>query len=329
MPVLHLLLAATALGVAPGPAAGQSPTVDELVSAVVRVKTFIDPDARTLQNLGREREGSGIVIDDQGLVLTIGYLMVEAYAAEVTTNDDRRVPADVIGYDHETGFGLLRATAPLKVRPLSLGRSAELRPREAVIVASFGGAQRAMPALVVARGEFAGSWEYLLEDAIFTAPPHPSWGGAALINREGKLVGIGSLLVADASRGSGERMPGNMFVPIDLLSPIFADLLSSGRVARPARPWLGMNTEETANGLVVNRVAPNGPAAQAGVAKGDVVVAINGNRPVNLADFYRKLWATGAAGVTVRLDVQRDGDARTLSVRTMNRYDHLRLNSTF
>jgi S1-C subfamily serine protease len=192
----------------------QPASVEELVSAVVRINTHITPDGRTVQGLGREREGSGILIDADGLVLTIGYLMVEAYAAEVVDNNGRAVPANVVGYDHETGFGLLRTIEPLKLKPMPLGKSAEIREGDPVLIASFGGPAMVGGAYVVAKREFAGSWEYLLDEALFTAPPHPAWSGAALINREGKLVGVGSLIVGDAARGS-EKVPGNMFVPID------------------------------------------------------------------------------------------------------------------
>jgi S1-C subfamily serine protease len=197
---------------------------------VVRINTHITPDGRTVQGLGREREGSGILIDADGLVLTIGYLMVEAYAAEVVDNNGRAVPANVVGYDHETGFGLLRTIEPLKLKPMPLGKSAEIREGDPVLIASFGGPATVGGAYVVAKREFAGSWEYLLDEALFTAPPHPAWSGAALINREGKLVGVGSLIVGDAARGS-EKVPGNMFVPIDRLAPILGDLITAGRTA--------------------------------------------------------------------------------------------------
>src|SRR3989442_4069441 len=174
-------------------------SLDELVSAVVRIKTHINPDGRTVENLGREREGSGIVIDDKDLVLTIGYLMVEAHAAEIVTNDGRAVPANIVGYDQETGFGLLQSISPLKVKPLPLGKSADVKEREPVVVASFGGLDKAGAAYVVSKRVFAGNWEYVVDDALFTAPPHPNWSGAALISREGKLVGVGSLIVGDAN----------------------------------------------------------------------------------------------------------------------------------
>ena len=177
-------------------------SLDELLAAVVRVKTMIEPDARTADSLGREREGSGVVIDGDGLVLTIGYLMVEARTPEIGTKDGRTVPAAVVGYDHETGFGLLRGLVPLKVAPIAFGRSADVKEADPVLVASAGGAAMVLPARVVAKREFAGSWEYLVGEALFTAPPHPAWSGAALINRDGRLVGIGSLIVGDAAAGA-------------------------------------------------------------------------------------------------------------------------------
>jgi S1-C subfamily serine protease len=306
----------------------QTARVEELVSAVVRVKTHINPEGRTVQGLGREREGSGIVIDSTGLVLTIGYLMVEAYAAEVVDNNGRTVPADVVGYDHESGFGLLRAIEPLKLKPMALGKSAEVKEGDPVLVASFGGAAMVGGAYVVAKRAFAGSWEYMLEEALFTAPPHPAWSGAALINREGKLVGVGSLIVGEAVSGS-DKTPGNMFVPIDQLTPILGDLISAGRKTGPGRPWLGLNTEELRGRLFVSRVTPEGPAEKAGIKRGDVVVGVNGEQPKNLADFYRKVWAQGSAGASIALDVLQDSEVKRLNVKSINRLDHLKLKSTF
>ena len=308
-------------------AKAQTTTVEELGSAVLQIKTHVNPNGRTVETLGAEREGSGIVIDEKGLVLTIGYLMVEAYAAEVTTNRGETVAAEVVGYDHATGFGLLRATAPLKVKPMSLGKSAEIRERDPVLIASFGGTRMVAPAHVVARREFAGSWEYLLDEAIFTTPPHPAWSGAALISRSGELVGVGSLIVANAV-GTGEGVAGNMFVPIDGLPPILSDLIAAGRSREPARPWLGLNTEEAGGKLVVARVTAGGPAEKAGVRRGDLVIGVGGDVASNLADFYRKVWAKGAAGVTVSLDVLRENQPRRFEVQSMDRIDHLKLDPT-
>jgi serine protease Do len=309
-----------------GPAAAQAPSLDELLSAVVQIKTYIAPEGRTVQGLGKERSGSGIVIDQNGLVLTIGYLMVEAYAAEVVSGN-RTVPAQVIGYDHETGFGLLRTNEPLKVRPLAMGKSADLADRDPVLVASFGGPEMAAPAFVVAKREFAGNWEYMLDEAIFTAPPHPAWSGAALISREGKLVGVGSLVVGDAT-GTQQHFPGNMFVPIDRLPPILGDLITDGRVSGPAKPWLGITTDEARGRLFVTRVAPGGPGEKAGIKSGDVIVGVNGAAPKNLADFYRKVWAVGPAGTEVPLDVLQGSSSRRIGVQSIDRHSHLKLKTS-
>jgi serine protease Do len=323
-----LLVASVAVLLTVSAAAAQNAWVEELAAAVVRIKTHINPEGRTIEGLGREREGSGVLIDSDGLVLTIGYLMVEAYAAEVVTNDGRTVPASVVGYDHESGFGLLRTLEPLKLKPMALGKSSEIKERDPVLVASFGGAAMVAPAYVVAKREFAGSWEYMLDDALFTSPPHPAWSGAALINREGKLVGIGSLIVGDAV-GGGDKTPGNMFVPIDRLPPILADLIASGRIPGPGRPWLGLNAEELRGRLFVSRVTPGGPADKAGVKRGDVIVGVKGEPPKNLADFYRKVWAQGDAGVSVPLEVLQDSAVRRVEVKSINRLDHLKLKSSF
>jgi S1-C subfamily serine protease len=305
--------------------AAQAPSLDDIVNAVVRVKTAIHPEGRTVGNLGREREGSGIVIDGNGLILTIGYLMVEAYAAEITTSDGRSWPANVVGYDNETGFGLLQSVGPLKVKPLPLGKAVDVKDHDPVVVANFEGPARAM---VVAKREFAGSWEYLLDEAIFTAPPVQNWSGAALVSREGKLVGIGSLVVGDAT-GKQDNVPGNMFVPIDRLPPILGDLMADGRVSAPAKPWLGLNTEEVRGRLFVARVTPDGPAAKAGIERGDIILAVNGEAPKSLADFYRKIWAVGSAGTTIPLDVLHRSDKKRVDVKSINRLDHLKLKSTF
>jgi S1-C subfamily serine protease len=320
---LSLFLALAVALLAAASARAASP--EELVAAVVRIKTFINPDGQTVQTLGREREGSGIVIDESGLVLTIGYLMVEAHAAQIVTNEGRTVPAEIVGYDHETGFGLLRATAPLKVKPLAFGRSADVKERDPVLI--VGASDAVQPAYVVAKREFAGSWEYLLDEAIFTSPPHPAWSGAALVSRDGKLLGVGSLIVGDAA-GDGSAKPGNMFVPIDRLPPILGDLLADGRVSGAGRPWLGVTADDTRGRLTVARVTPGGPADRAGLQRGDVITSVAGDEPRSLADFYRKIWAFGAAGATVPLDVIHDGDKRRLDVKSINRLDHLRLKST-
>jgi S1-C subfamily serine protease len=323
-----LIAAAIALLVTGVSARAQTTTVEELFSAVVQLKTYINPEGRTVRGLGQQRTGSGIVIDDMGLILTIGYLMVEAHAAEVVTNSGRKVAAEVVGYDHDTGFGLMRATEPLGVKPLPLGKSSDLREKDQVLAASFGGRAGIAPAYVVSRREFVGSWEYLIDAAIFTAPAHSEWSGAALVTREGKLVGVGALVVGDAT-GEGKGVAGNMYVPIDLLPPILADLIAGGRVPGPGRPWIGLNAEEIRGRIFVTRVTPGGPAEQAGVRRGDLVVGVNGAAAKTLADFYRKVWGSGVAGAAVPLDILRDSGALRLDIKSINRLDHLKLKSTF
>ena len=320
---LALLLSLAALAAAPV----RADSVEALIAGVVRIKTFINPDGQTVQALGREREGSGIVIDEDGLVLTIGYLMVEAHAAEVITNEGRTLAATVVGYDPETGFGILRTLAPMKVKPLPFGRSTDVKAGDPVLIASGGGLDNMRPARVAAKREFAGSWEYLLDEAIFTTPPHPAWSGAALISREGKLIGVGSLIVGDA-RGDGSGTPGNMFVPIEKLPPILGDLIADGRVSGAGHPWLGVAADDVRGHLMVGRVTPGGPADKAGIRKGDEIVGVGGETPRGLADFYRKVWAAGPAGTTVPLDVDQDGRTRRIDVPSINRLDNLKLKST-
>jgi branched-chain amino acid transport system permease protein len=295
------------------------------LEAVVRVHAEIPAEARTAGVLGTKRDGSGVVIDDAGLVVTIGYLITEAMAAEVATASGKVSRADIVGFDIASGLGLLRAADPLEVKPLPLGTAKGLVENSTVVAAGHGGAEAAQPAVVVSRRTFAGYWEYLLEDAIFTAPPYSNWSGAALIAPDGKLAGIGSLIVSDAAAG----VPGNMFVPIDKLLPVMGDLIAFGRPASAARPWLGANLQEVDGALVVRRVAPDGPAEAAGLRHGDRVTAIDGSPVRDPADLYRKLWARGEAGVTVKLTVARQGEERDIAVKTIDRYRYLKLNTTY
>jgi serine protease Do len=304
------------------------PKLDQLLSGVVRVKTFINPDGRTVETLGRQRRGSGVVIDSQGLVVTIGYLMVEAVSAEVTTTDGSTVQAEVLGYDHDTGFGLLKAALPLKARPFVIGKSADLKEKDPVLAASFGGIDGVAPALVALKREFAGNWEYLIDGAIFTAPPHTDWSGAALIDKDGKLVGVGSLIVNDVT-GKGGNAPGNMYVPIDLLTPVLADLIAGGGGQGKPRPWIGLTTEELRGRLFVARTTQGAPAERAGLKKGDIILGVGGEPVAGLADFYRKIWKLGEAGTLVPLDILGDNGMKRVEVKSMNRNDHLRLKSTF
>lgn len=300
------------------------------LDAVIGVRATVPDDARTAQILGTHRAGSAIVIDENGLVLTIGYLIMEAISAELVLPGDKAVPAEVVAYDYETGFGLLRALGPLGIEPIAFGESSALLVDSRVLVAGSSGTgeQEVIGATVVSRREFAGYWEYLLPNAIFTAPPHMAFGGAALIGRDGRLLGVGSLIVGDAG-GPERHVPGNMFVPIDALKPILADLVADGRSKAPARPWLGVSSEETRGRLFVTRVTPNGPAAKAGLVKDDIIIAVAGEKVTGQADFYRKIWALGEAGTQVPLTVLGRDGVRDVTITSASRYDHLKLKPSY
>ncbi len=320
------LMASVLPGFAPVSAAGvgDAPkTVVSAVGSVTGIRTEVPDDAHTASLLGTERGGSAVVIDDSGLAVTIGYLLLECRRVMLADADGAWVQAGFVGYDFETGFGLARAKRPLGLEPMPLGDSATLREGDKVTIAGQGGRDRAMPAELVSRREFAGYWEYLLDDALFTAPAYPNWSGAAMIGRDGRLLGIGSLLVEDAEPGGGTRQ-GNMFVPVGLLAPVLDQIASEGRVRRRPRPWLGMFTTEVHGSLVVAHIAEGGPAARAGIEPGDVIVRVAKEPIVDLGDLYRRMWALGPAGATVPLTIVRDGAAIELSVRSGDRYVHFR-----
>lgn len=297
------------------------------IDAVVGVTAKVPNDARTAEHLGTERQGSGVVIGEDNLVLTIGYLIMEAEQAEILLPGDRNVPADIVAYDYETGFGLLRALSPLGIEPIALGRSKGLRENSQVLAVGYGSPPQIVPARVVSRRTFAGYWEYLLPEAIFTSPPHPAFGGAALIGSDGRLLGIGSLIVGDAAKD--QPVPGNMFVPIDALQPIFEDLLAKGRSQAPPKPWLGVYSEEFRGHVVVTRVAPGGPASRAGIEANDVIAEVAGVPVSTLSEFYRSIWALGDAGAEVPLTVVSRAGVRPVTVTSGDRYDWLRLEPTY
>jgi len=299
--------------------------IDRAVQAVVRVEAKIPSDARTVAGLGTARDGHGVVIDDQGLILTIGYLILEADTITVTAAGGKPIPAGHVAYDHNTGFGLIRAIKPLGVKPIKLGDSDRVKLNQVLLVAGHGGGFNASPAHLVSRRNFAGYWEYLLEKALFTAPPFDAFGGASLIDEKGQLVGIGSLIVPNAADPETVS-PGNMFVPINALKPILGDLLSGQSPPGRNRPWIGVHTQEVQGRLFVSRASKKGPAAKAGVKDGDLIISV-GNKPINgQMDFYKKLWAVGPAGSEIPLTIltQQSG-IKTITVKSINRYQWLKL----
>jgi len=278
--------------------------LDRVLSSVVGLHSIIPSDAFTADTLGTERAGNGVLIDD-GLVLTIGYLITEAEAVWLHLGDGRVVEGHALGFDSVSGFGLVQALGRIELDSLPLGSSAATQNGDRVVVGGFGGRTRSVASHIVAKQPFAGYWEYLLEEAIFTYPAHPNWGGTGLISSRGELIGIGSLQLEREREGNAEHV--NMIVPIDLLKPVLDDLRKFGRVNKPARPWLGMFSTEVENRVVVVGISPKGPAARAELKAGDVILAVKGQTVSSQSEFYRKLWALGPAGVDVPLTVYHGG----------------------
>jgi S1-C subfamily serine protease len=278
--------------------------LDRALASVVGLHSIIPNDAFSADNLGTERAGNGVLIDD-GLVLTIGYLITEAEAVWLHLGDGRVVQGHALGFDSETGFGLVQALGRIDIDPLRLGSSAAIEVGDKVVLGGAGGRTRSVASQIAAKQEFAGYWEYLLDEALFTYPAHPNWGGAGLISSRGDLIGIGSLQLERERDGKSEHV--NMIVPIDLLKPVIDDLRKFGRVNKPARPWLGMYSAEIENKMVVVGISAKGPAARAELKAGDVILAVAGEKVSSQTQFYRKLWSLGPAGVDVPLTVYHEG----------------------
>jgi S1-C subfamily serine protease len=292
--------------------------LEQALAAMVGLRSIIPADAFTAETLGTERAGNGVFIRDNGLVLTIGYLITEAESIWLNLSDGRAVPGHVIGYDQETGFGLVQALAKLDVPALDIGQSSAASIGERVVVGGAGGRHRSVAARIVAKQEFAGYWEYLLDEAIFTAPSHPNWGGTAMIGPAGDLVGIGSLQLQHVV-DKGQPQNINMIVPIDLLKPILDDLMKTGRRSGPSRPWLGLYATEVESRLVVVGIADRGPAKKADLRNGDIVLSVAGKEVRDLAAFFRRIWAQGQAGAEVPLTIYRDGETIDVRVKSSER----------
>jgi S1-C subfamily serine protease len=295
--------------------------LDEVLAAMVGIRALVPPDAFTAEVLGTERVGHGALIRKDGIVLTIGYLITEAETIWLSLSGGRTVPGHVLGYDQDTGFGLVQALARLDVPALTLGRSSEAEVGMRVVVAGAGGRSRSVAARIIAKQEYAGYWEYVLDEAIYTAPAHPFWGGTGLIGPTGELLGIGSLQIqaASSSRQSRQADDANMIVPIDLLKPIFDDIATIGRPNRPPRPWLGLYATEIDSSVAILGVASRGPARKADLRERDIVLAVAGTPVHDLAGMFRRVWALGEAGVVVPLTINREGRTFEVSVQSVDR----------
>jgi S1-C subfamily serine protease len=299
--------------------------LERALSAVVGLHSIIPPDAFTAETLGVERAGNGVLIGD-GLVLTVGYLITEAETIWLHLGDGRVVQGHALGFDNETGFGLVQLLARIDLPVLALGNSSAIAVGDRVVVAGAGGRTRSLAGRIAAKQEFAGYWEYLLDEAIFTFPAHPNWGGTGLISPQGELLGIGSLQIERVRDGDnkGRTENLNMTIPIDLLKPILDDLKTFGRVNKPVRPWLGVYTTEVEDRLVTVGVAGKGPAARAEIKTGDIIVAVGGKNVSTLTELYRRVWALGNAGVEVPLTLHRDGVTFDVRVNSSDRMKFLK-----
>ena len=295
----------------------------DALGAIVSLRARIPEDAFTASILGTERAGHGVAIGDSKLILTIGYLITEADEIWLVTQSGQVVTGHVVGYDYESGLGLVQALGALDAPSMQLGNTSTLQAGEDVVVAGYGGCDQSIKARIAAKREFAGYWEYVLDEAIFTSPPHPNWGGTALISPDGRLCGIGSLYI-DQILPQTQSLDGNMSVPIDLLSPIMDELMTYGRTLKPARPWLGFFVSEAANALMVAGIYEDAPAAQADLRAGDIVLEVAGEPIEGLATLFRSIWALGSAGTEVPLTLHRDGNTFEARVNSVDRRDFWR-----
>jgi S1-C subfamily serine protease len=296
--------------------------LQDISRSVVKLRADVPEDAFTAAILGSQRTGNGVVINADGLILTIGYLVTEATDVWLTTPDGRELAAHPLAYDQVTGFGLVLPLQNTGIAPIPLGSSAELKAGDEAFVVSSPEFGEPQPVRIFARREFAGAWEYLLEDAIFATPAHPHWSGTALIDAQGDLVGLGSLLVRELT--DGEEINANMFVPIDLLKPILEELSTCGRASRRSRPWLGVYAAEMTGKVYVTGVAEGSPAHLADIREGDLITRVADHDVATLPDFYRRLWAVGPAGTGVPLTAIRGGTRLHLNVRSVDRVDLLK-----
>ncbi|MDB5896146.1 MAG: signal protein [Rhodoferax sp.] len=318
------LLAAQSLAATPPPAQATIDALSRANAAVVGVQVNVAEDARSAESLGRRRQGSGVVIGSDGLILTIGYLILEADNIQVITQDNKTLPAQAVAYDQATGFGLIRPLLPLRgITPAPLGDLSDTKPGAVLMVATGGeGADVNMTQLVSLR-PFSGYWEYFIESALFTSPPIENHSGAPLFNQRGELIGVGSLLVLDAM-GDKRRFPGNMFVPVTLLKPILAEMQQTGSSKLSRRPWLGLTSTEQSGRVQVLQVNKEGPAESAGLQPGDLVLAVDGAKVDSLESFYKKLWAHTEPDADVQLTVLQGADIKTIVLKATDRMRTMR-----
>ena len=294
--------------------------LDETLDSIVSLTSYVPEDAFTAPILGTQRSGHGAVISDSGLIVTIGYLVAEADQVWITTNSGSTLQGHALAYDYETGFGLVQALGWLRASPIQLGDSTALKKGQTGILAAAGGSRHAITAKIASRADFAGYWEYLIENAIYTSPAIQNWGGAALIDDQGKLCGIGSLYLNQIETEEDNK-EGNLIVPIELLAPILDELTLYGRTLKPARPWLGMFVSQLDGNFEIVGLYNEGPAAQQGLLTGDIILEVSGIESSDLSRFFKNIWSLGTAGCEIPLLVQRGRIQQTIIVKSVDRRD--------
>ena len=320
-PVISHICLFVLLSILSGHAATESPrTAHSFYDSVVDIYAKIPPEARTASSLGQERAGTGVVIDG-GYILTIGYLVIEASEIKIGLSNGQTVPGTLVGCDHTTGFGILKSVVPIALTELTLGDSDKIQVDESLLILPSPQQGFSSLAQMVSRRPFAGWWEYYLEDSIYTFPTNQAWAGAPLVNAEGEILGIGSLFVADAV-SQGVMSPGNLFVPINLLKPILAELTEFGRRKTNIKPYLGLSSDDSSGQVVITRVNEGGPSDKVGILAQDIITHVNQTPVTTLKDFYEAVWGSGESGSIVSLEISRAGQDMSVRVQTVDRMDY-------
>lgn len=311
----------------PEMAAASADPMDILMRSIVSVRATVPDDARTAANFGTKRLGSGVVLDANGLIVTAGYTIAEADTVSVTFSDDRTEPADIVAYDEATGLGLLRISRTLKTTPIMLGKSSLVKKNQLLMIIPAAGESEARGVKVGKIEKFTGGWEYIVEGAIHTYPPSTSFTGAALVSENAELLGIGSLVTIDIDIDPKIRVPGNVFVPVDSLTRVLGELIISGRSQASRKPWLGLDTKQTKNGIIVSSVIADGPADKSGIKAGDTIVAVNQDKVAGQTEMYEKIWSSHKPGDEVHLLVIRENRYNNIPVDSIDYYDWLQLDA--
>jgi S1-C subfamily serine protease len=288
--------------------------LQKIIPAVVGIHSKIPLDRPSVLTLGPLRWGSGVIYDPQGYILTVGYIVSDAAEIQVSLQDGRTVPARLVGVDAQSGIGVIKmeGEGPWPAAPLGDSTRAAVGDTTATLGVDSD------KKLVVTQGSiqeikrFAGYWEYMIDRALIVAPYNPSFGGSPLVNGRGEVIGVTSLRL-------GETPQVNLAIPIEYFIAVREELLAKGGLpSRPPRPWIGVYTVPTPQGLIVAGGSPTGPAAEAGFQRGDVIVRLNGQSVEGQEDFYQKLWQT-KVGDEIAIVVLRENKFEILKLKTVDR----------